>query len=700
MLKKSIMWALICATAPVAYPQDDTATDSLDLSISPRLLEEVTVKAAAITDKTDRKIIRPDSETLRMSTDGMDLLRKLQLSRITVNPMTGNIEVTGGGDVILCINGVESTAAQFADIAPDDILRIEYHDNPGIRYHGAAAVIDCITRRHDSGGSLFLDGWAAFGRDRWASMDEFAAQYNKGRSVWSASASYMGQHKGSWIRDYDETWYYPDATLSRREEGLPVSVAQHELTSVLSYNYLHGSGDMFNANIGFDLSDVPAKEEGDRRALLITSGSDVPVLVEEHTESHSYRPYLGLYYMHRIADKQNLIVDGQGSWMHSRMLHDYSEDGIGESSRVDGDSYAMKLLAMYEQRSGSRAWSLGASGNGSWVNNRYRGDEEERVRVNRWEGALQGEYSDRLGNWGVLANASVAYRHLGQESRSIDRVCLLPSITISYRPADAWFLRYSASLDNKMPDAAEISDVEQPIQAGMVRRGNASLKPFRVIDMAFDASFHSSYFDIDARLDYRNEHSPVMESVIFEDGLFVRTFYNQRSFQRLIASGNVTLRPWKDHLSIMVTPTLTRYFSHGRDYRHCHNIYRTEFNVDFSYGHWLAYGIVFSGPANLMYSEEIIEEKNMNQIMAGYRADAWSLQAGVFNAFMSNYSMESHNLSSLAPFTSKAHSGRSNTYFVVKLTLSLSTGRKTRETTAPLPSPDLNHDPGILTTTK
>ena len=704
MLKIFTMWACLCATAPVVCAHEWISADSIacdstaDYSISPMLLDEVTVKAASVINKTDRRVMYPDGEMLRTSADGMDLLRKLQLSRITVNPLTNSVEVRGGGEVMLCINGVEATSAQIAAIRPEDIRRIEYHDSPGMRYDGAAVVIDYITSRHDSGGNLMVDAFGAFAKGRWASIDNMAGQYNQGRSVWTANVSYFGQRKDKWLRDYDETWHYPEAAVSRHEDGLPVSVGQHGLESAVNYNYLHPSGNVFNLRVGFDLNYEPEKEEGDRRAMLHISDAEEPVLVTEHTQERSVRPNVGLFYQHRLSENRSLILDGQTSYMSSRMLHEYAENGIGESSRVEGNKYTVKFIGMYEVRNGSRVWSAGVSNNISFIDNTYRQEETVNVRVNQSETAIIGEYTDRFGNWGVRGNVKTAYRHLGQDDKKIDKVFVVPSMDISYRFREGWFVRYSASLDYKMPSAAEISDVEQPIQAGMVRHGNPDLKPFRVTEQAFDISFESRFIGINPRIEYRNENKPIMESVIFKDGGFVRTYFNQRSFERLTVGGAVSLRPWKDHLSIMAEPVLMRYFSHGRDYRHCHNIFRVGLSVDFTYGKWLAYGNIMSGPANYMYGEEIIEEKDMNQIMAGYKRDRWSVHLGVFNAFMKNYWMETRNLSALAPYTSKAHSGRSSSYIAVKFNLSLDFGRKGRDVTVRDDEPD--NDSGILTGTK
>lgn len=703
MLKRLIMWALICSTAPVVCAReynsvDSICCDTIECTIPSMLLDEIVVTAATTINKNDRKVIRPNKETINTSSDGIDLLRKLQLPRITVNPLTEEISAAGGGNIVLCINGVESTSAQIASVRPQDIIRIEYHDNPGVRYAGAIAVIDYIISRHDTGGNMSLDAFGAFASGRYATIDHFAAQYNQGRSVWNVNVGFMGQQKDKWIRDYEEMWRYPDATVTRQETGLPVKVGGSGLESLLNYNYLHPRGNVLNLRFGFDFNDVPNQEEGDRHAILVTSDQETPIEIMEHTQERSLRPNLSVYYQHRLKDTQNLTIEAAGSYLKSRMLHMYSEDGLEESSRVNGKKYAFRFLGMFEQREGSRVWSVGVSNSSSFVRNAYDLEALGEVALNQSQTALVGEYSDRFGDWGVITNLRAAYNHIRQEKEDIDRFFVLPSVSVTYRPFDKWFLRYSASLDCAMPSAAEISDVEQPVQTGMIRRGNPRLKPFRIIDQTFSASVESCIISAEARVEYRNEHNPVMESVLFENDRFVRTYLNQRSFQRIMTGMSMTLRPWQNHLSITASPLLTHYISHGIDYTHSHNIFRVGMSVDLNYGNWLAYGNIMSGPANKMYGEEIIEEKDMNQIMVGYKHPKWSLHLGVFNAFMRNYWMETRNLSALAPYTSKAHSGRSSSYLAVRFNLSLDFGRKGRDIN--VPDNDFDNDSGILTGTK
>ncbi len=699
MFVKNIMWTSFLSAALTVAAHDSIvnpviACDTLEYSISPVLLDDITVRASGVVRKPDGRVLHPDEEIIRTATDGIDMLRKMQLPRVSVNPLTNEINIVGGGTIMLHINGVEATAAQVSALNPHDILRLELQDAPGVEYAGAAMVIDYITSRVDSGGSVAVDAFGAFASGRWASIDHFSAAYNKGCSAWNVNVGYMGQRKDKWVRDYEECWNYPEGPVIRREMGLPVTVGGSGLESVVNYNYLHPGGHMLNIRAGLDFNYVPNQEEGDRRGLLSISDGDEVVSVYEHTEEKSVRPNLGVYYLHKFSGVNSLTFEGHSAYLASHFLHQYMEDLVGEESRVRGDKYTLNVAALFEHRIGHRAVNAVISHDRGWLVNKYSLAGNGVVRIDDSKSSLAGEYSDRFGPWAIRGSLKLTHSRLSQNAYKIARVFLLPSFWLSYRPGQQWQFRYGASIDYRMPPAAAISDIEQPIQTGLVRRGNPHLKPFRVIDQRLSASFDCSYVDVEAMLDYSDEHSPVMESVIFDDGVFVRTFFNQRSFRRLIASASVAVHLWDNHISLTAEPVLTRYFSRGNGYSHSHSIFRLGLGLDFSYGNWLAYGNIMSGPANKMYGEEIIEEKDMNMIMVGYKRENWSVHAGVFNAFMKNYWMETRYLSALTPYKSKAHSDRGSSYLSLKFTWRFDFGRKGRYVDTM--GRDIETDPGIL----
>lgn len=88
---------------------------------------------------------------MKASGNGMDLLQQMMLPRVQVDLLNNEIKATGNGVVQVRINGVKVEQDEIKALNPSDIIRIEYHDNPGLRYGNADIVLDYIVRRPDTG---------------------------------------------------------------------------------------------------------------------------------------------------------------------------------------------------------------------------------------------------------------------------------------------------------------------------------------------------------------------------------------------------------------------------------------------------------------------------------------------------------------------------------------------------------------------
>ena len=120
-------------------------------------LDNVTVTASAQRSEIDRKIVYPSERQQKASANGVDLLQQLMLPRLQVDPVNNTIQIPGDGEVQLRINGVKVTNQEIRALRPDEIVRVEYHDNPGLRYGNAEIVIDYIVRRPETGGNFGVD---------------------------------------------------------------------------------------------------------------------------------------------------------------------------------------------------------------------------------------------------------------------------------------------------------------------------------------------------------------------------------------------------------------------------------------------------------------------------------------------------------------------------------------------------------------
>ena len=77
----------------------------------------------------------------------------MQIPTILVDPILNKIS-RAGDNVELRINGRKVDVNQIRTLAPETIVRIEFHENPGLRYGSAPAVLDYIVKNQQSGGAL------------------------------------------------------------------------------------------------------------------------------------------------------------------------------------------------------------------------------------------------------------------------------------------------------------------------------------------------------------------------------------------------------------------------------------------------------------------------------------------------------------------------------------------------------------------
>lgn len=125
----------------------------ITMSEAAELLGEVSIIANSTIQKADRQIVYPSQQQLKMSSSGYDLLNKMMLPNLWVNPIENKISTVGGGGVEIRINDIEATAQQVLALNPKEVERIEYIDDPGTRYSNTSveAVINYVVKRRSSG---------------------------------------------------------------------------------------------------------------------------------------------------------------------------------------------------------------------------------------------------------------------------------------------------------------------------------------------------------------------------------------------------------------------------------------------------------------------------------------------------------------------------------------------------------------------
>ena len=135
------------------------------------------------------------------------------------------------------INGIEASTADVKAINPKDIIRVEYHDQPGVRYNGAAAVVDYIVKHRDTGGSLMLAGTNGLTLPGIGNY-YLAGKVHFNKSSLQAIASYA-PYDIYWTRTNNETYHFSTGKIENNEVGEPTRYKTYPVNVSLNYWHIH-----------------------------------------------------------------------------------------------------------------------------------------------------------------------------------------------------------------------------------------------------------------------------------------------------------------------------------------------------------------------------------------------------------------------------------------------------------------------------
>ena len=667
------------------------------LKSSSALLDEVVVKGEKVIQKIDRHLVMPTEAQKKASTNGVSLLQHLQLSGLTVNPMTKSIATNDGEAVQLRINGVQATHEEVVALRPEDVVRVEYHEQPGLRYGGAAAVIDYIVKRKESGGNLSADltnGVSPLGFGNY----HVSGKYHQGKSTFTALMQWSRRDL-EWNRENEETFYYPHQVITNREVvASPNRIKYDYITTSLNYNYTNGEKSMLNIAFRNNTKDIPHSFT-DRNTLLYQE--DKVYEVKDREQSKTVIPSLDIYYQLNLKNGQHLYFDVVGTYLGSDYGRTYSMTEQGETpmeivSKTEGDKYSFIGEAIYERPLWGGKFTTGMKHNQATMENIYQGDALTKVSMETAETSLFAEYQSKVKKLNYTLGIGAMRTFYSQGDAKQEKYIFRPTLNLSYSLGKA-FLRYNASLSGYAPSLSELSDVEQPMDAYQVRRGNPDLKSVTYFTNRLSASYRAKGVSAEVSARYSYDDKPIMEETLYENGRFIRTYDNQKAFHRLNFQANLQLQPFKQYVSIKLNPYFNRYISRGNTYTHTHSNWGFRGSIIGMYKNWIAMLDMFTS-YHEFWGETINKGEAVHSVALGYNKEKWAIQALVFNPFTKDYHQGVENVSKLAPNKQVAFSRDFCPMFMLNVSFNLNFGKQKSEANQRIRNSDT--DAGILSGSK
>lgn len=633
---------------PVAFSALSLAaqTEAPD-TVNVQELNEIVIEAPKVIRKADMDVYHPSRSAVEASKNGMQLLGNLMIPSLTVSDALGTIQASGQS-VQVRINGRPSTVDQVRALLPETIRRVEWMDNPGLRYGGASHVLNFIVVNPSLGGSFqglarpaLNQAWGFYMAD---------VKLNNGRSQWEVGSNFKLTNKIKTHRDYTETFTYPDGTsLTRKETSRGGSLDNSQGRAWASYSYVRPDTTVFMAELSLwqNITDRYTY----RGLLSLSDGSGDILLTDSHGDTGP-RPSLSLYLQQNLPRRQMLIVDFSSSLYLGHTYSDYQEKLPGAA-----DSFTDIHTSIKDR---NQAYAVEADYIKNWERSRFTAGASYAANRNRSQyenlgGAifhqrqdrvyLFAEYFQRFGRWTVTAGIGAQYTELyfRESVRGSHSWSLRPQATLTYSLNSNHNFRLSFTSWQSTPSLAETNPVPQQLDGFQWRQGNPNLKVADSYMLTFQYRF--SLPRVNASFGIRAFCSPnaITPLLLWEGDRLITTYENSRGLQNLsfFIYPQIEIVPDWLTLSGGVQYRMERMRGTGYDLRN--NAWSG--NVDLQLAHW---GFVLSGQyvraQHDLWGEKISWGENMSIIDLSYNWKNWQFSAGMIMPF-GRYDQGSRSLS-------------------------------------------------------
>lgn len=664
---------------------------NVELVVQAQSLDEVTVTASNIINKLDRKIIFPTQEQIKKSGDGIELLRNLRLNGIEIKRSDNSVTGIRGGSVNLRINGASATTNELMSVNPKDIIRVEYLEEPSLRYGEVEAVVNYIVKRRESGGALLLSASNAV-TTQWGE-DMLSLKLNHRKSEFQFMYFYTYKGNESRLEGNENFKFENNNTLTRVENGEwgKYRYRGHNLRT--SYSLLEQDKYLFLATFSYNSNSTP---DNLTKSSLFRYGDESNAVNKiDRSDSESKVPTINLYYQRQLKNDQQLIFDLTGTYIETKQKRSYLESLKNKQltslySNIEGDKYSLIAEGAYEKIFKVGRLSIGAKQTFSYTNNTYMGDIETETTMRQnytnfyteWFGRIKEKMTYSVGLGGM-------YSRMEQGDILHEKVLFTPTVRLGYHFNDRTELRYQGRVLEQSPALGDINDVEQAIDSLQIRKGNPNLLPYT--SFVNSITFSSSVDKVNFYLDVSDHYSidPIMESVYRINDKFVHTKENQKRWHQILTTAQLAYT--SNSIYIYTKGGMNWIDSKGIDYRHILRHWFISSGFEVSWKKASFYSEITNGRKNII-GESISKRDNAVYAGVSYRINNLSLNAIAYFP-LNDYISSDVNYNRYAFSEQYLYFKRPNT-FQIKAVWSFEFGRKYKSDRKLINNSD--NDSGIL----
>ena len=311
------------------------------------MLDAVTIAGSRIEETPQHYVVLPDPTEAESSGRGLNFLNMQQLPGLDVNVAKETITIDGGTPVYQ-INGKEVSYQRFINVSSDKIKRIEYSNNPGVRYmdRGASGVINIVLKEVEDGGSIVANGKTAFTT---GFADGYVmGTYNRGKS--EILVQYNISHRNYDDVPYEMTdKYISENRMVERKQSMnfPFYYTTHNIMADYTYRANDSTFLIVSLRDNIDNNNWT----GTGMMIEIDNGIHDTMNMEMKRKRKINMPTLDLYFSRQMKNNQTIELNLVGQYSMSSYDNKliYKSDTLIEEypTYIENHGYSVSGEAMY-----------------------------------------------------------------------------------------------------------------------------------------------------------------------------------------------------------------------------------------------------------------------------------------------------------------------------------------------------------------
>lgn len=653
-------------------------------------LSEVVVTTGGMIKKIDRKLLFPSASQRDKSADGIELLRNMHLDGIHIKLSDNTFEGLRGGTVTLLINGVAASTNDVMALRPKDVLRIEHIDKPSLRYGDAEAVINVITKRRESGGSVMLSANNAV-TTPWG-QNYLDVRLNHKKSEFRVN--YNGNYKRPKLyNDIEENFNLGSQSFKRISEGDwgVLDMRSHNIKG--TYSLMEPDKYYFQTSVSFSINDYPRNDDSGLTYSSIDKSNATYKTDKEDEMAHS--PSANIYFQRNITPNQSLTFDFTGTYIDTKLNRSYIETKNGVnmadiSSIINGDKYSAIGEIAYENVMTVGRLRLGAKQIYNHVTNEYDGDIVTNTKMRQSYTNFYAEWFGRIGEKASYsAGLGGMYYDIRQGEKSSNKWIFTPTLRVGYELGKRTEINYSGRVMEQSPSLGDLNDVEQDIDTLQIRKGNPELLPYTsyVNSITVSTSAKNMRFIFDITDHYSID--PIMESAYLRGNRIVWMNENQKRWHNIRTTANVSW--WNELLYVYARGGLNWIDSKGLDYRNIMRHWFISAGIEATWKKFGANADISNGRMNII-GETIYKRDREVSLGLSYRIKNLQLRASA-DFSLNRWTGCDENKNKYAGYTKYSYTSNRN-MARIRAVWNFEFGRKVKEKRKAINNSDT--DSGIL----